>query len=344
MAIPGIPTNFNVQQGNQQVFLSWNISVGSTSYQVQRSTDGVTYTILASSTLNQYLDTTVTIGTCYYYQIASTNVSGTSPYTAPQSVVPTTSGEMSLGELRLRAQQRADRVNSNFVTTTEWNSYINQCMFELYDLLITEYEDYFKAPSASFTVNGSSAIWPLPNGVLSFTDNSGSPFVAAPFYKLLGVDLAVNTASNAYVTVPKFNFIDRNRFVYPNTASTIYGVFNLRYRMMGNNLEFIPTPSGNQIIRIQYIPRMQMLLKDTDVTVQGISGWLEFVIVKAAYLALCKEESDTMNLEKQLQQIIERIQDSAMNRDVGQPDTISDVRANGTWGNTYGWNGPIGGV
>lgn len=344
MAIPGYPVNFNVQQGNGQIFLSWNIAAGATSYSVQRSLDGVAYTTLATPAVNNYLDTAVTLGTVYYYQIASVNVSGTSIYTAPQSIVPTTSGEMSLGELRLRAQQRADRVNSNFVTLTEWNSYINQSMFELYDLLITEYEDYFKAPPASFTVNGSSYVWPLPNGVLSFNDNNGSAFVAPPFYKLLGVDLAVNSANNAYVTVPKFNFIDRNKFVYPNTASTIYGVFNLRYRMMGNNLEFIPTPSGNQIIRIQYIPRMQQLLQDNDITVQGISGWLEFVIVKAAYLALCKEESDTMNLEKQLQQVIERIQDSAMNRDAGQPDTISDVRSNGTWGGSYGWNGPIGGV
>lgn len=344
MAIPGQVFNFNVQQGNGQVYLSWNITSGATSYSIQRSTDGVNYTVLATPAANTYLDTAVTLGSAYYYQVASTNGSGTSIYTAPQSIVPTPTGEMSLGELRLRAQQRADRVNSNFVTLTEWNSYINQSMFELYDLLITEYEDYFKAPPASFTVNGSSYVWPLPNGVISFNDNNGNPFVAAPFYKLLGVDLAVNSANNAYVTVPKFNFIDRNRFVYPNTASTIYGVYNLRYRMMGNNLEFIPTPSGTQIIRIQYIPRMQQLLQDTDITAQGISGWLEFVIVKAAYLALCKEESDTSNLEKQLQQVIERIQDSAMNRDAGQPDTISDIRANGTWGNSYGWNGPIGGV
>lgn len=344
MAIPGIPQNYIIQQGNGEVLLTWDIVAGATSYSIQRSLDGVTYTTLANPTLNQYLDTAVTIGTQYFYQVATTNGSGTSPYTAPQSSVPTPTGEMSLGQIRLSAQQRADRVNSQFVTTPEWNSYINQAMYELYDLLITEYEDYFKAPAASFTANGNQYIFPVPDGKLIFLDNNNNNFTPPPFYKLLGIDLALNTANNAYVTVNKFNFIDRNRFVYPNTASTIYGVFNLQYRLMGNNLEFIPTPSGGQKIRIQYIPRLQQLLEDTDITTIGISGWMEYVILKAAILALTKEESDTTALATQLQYTIERIQDSAMNRDVGQPDTISDTRQGG-WDSGWGGgrNGAIGG-
>lgn len=344
MAIPSIPSNFFVQQGNSQVFLSWDLVAGATSYSVQKSTDGINFTVLANPTLNQYLDISVADGTQYFYQVASTNADGTSPYTAAQGIVPTPTGETSLGQLRLNAQQRADRVNSQFVTLPEWNSYINQAMFELYDLLITEYEDYFKAPAASFTTNGNQYIFPVPDGRTAFLDNNNNTFVPPPFYKLLGIDLALNTANNAYVTVNKFNFIDRNRFVYPNTASTIYGVFNLQYRLMGNNLEFIPTPSAGQKIRIQYIPRIQQLLEDTDVTTISISGWSEYIILKAAILALTKEESSTQALEAQLQYQIERIQDSAMNRDVGQPDTISDTRQGG-WSSGWGGgrNGMIGG-
>ena len=347
MAIPGIPTNFYAQTGNGQNFLSWDISVGSTSYSVQRSVDGVNYTTLATPTLNNYLDTAVVYGTQYFYQVAAVNVSGTSPYTNPQSLVPTMTGEFSLGAIRLAAMQRADRVNSNFVTLPEWNSYINQAMFELYDLLITSYEDYFVATPYQFLSDGTTFLYPLPNGVNSYTNGvTLQPgYIAPPFYKLMGVDLSLNSANNAYVTLNKFNFVDRNRFVYPNTASTIYGVFNLQYRLLGNNLEFIPTPTANQPIRVWYIPRLPQLLQDTDVTTVGISGWVEYVIVKAAYYALTKEESDTSQLVMQLEALTKRIQDSSVNRDEGRPDRISDVRQN-NWGNQdggFGWNGGIGG-
>ncbi len=338
MAIPASPNSFAVQTANQQVLLSWDLAAGATSYTIQRSTDNLNYTTLSTTASYQYLDTAVVLGTQYWYQVASVNVSGTSAYTTAQSAVPTISGEMCLSQIRLAAQQRADRVNSNFVTMPEWNSFINRAMFELYDLLITEYEDYVMAPMASFTSDGTTFLYSLPNGIGTFQDNNGTDFVPKPFYKLLGVDLALNTANNAYVTVNKFNFIDRNRFVYPNTASTIYGVFNLRYRLMGDKIELIPTPSAGQKIRLSYIPRLTQLLLDTDTTTIGISGWIEYVIVRAAKYALDKEESDTSTLVTELVFLTKRIEESAMNRDAGQPDTISDV----TQGNPYGFNGPFG--
>lgn len=342
MAVPGTPQNLFVQQGNRQVYLSWDIAVGATSYSIQRSLDGITYADYDTSIAPNYLDTDVVVGVQYYYQVASTNTDGNSLYTAPQSVVPTPTGEMSLGQIRLCAQQRADRVNSSFVTLSEWNSYINQSMFELYDLLITTFEDYYVTTPAQFSTNGSTYLYPLPDGVTSFTGPSGSPFVAAPFYKLLGVDLGLNTANNAWVTLDKFNFIKRNEYLYPNSTSTIYGVFNMRYRLLGNQIEFIPTPAASQNIRLWYIPRLPQLLADTDITTSSISGWIEYVITDAAIKALQKEESDVSVLLAQKMALKARIEETAANRDAGRPETISDSRGNsGSWDG--GWSGPRGG-
>jgi hypothetical protein len=349
---PGIPQNFNVQTSNQQVLVSWDLSVGATSYIIQRSLDNVTYTTLAtvsgSPLATSYLDTAVIVGTQYWYQVAASNGSGASTYTNSQSAIPTPSGEQSLSSIRLAAKQRADRVNSNFVTDAEWRGYINQSMFELYDLLVTLFEDYYVAQPIQFPVVGNQYLYPLPNGSNTFQDanNPSVTLTPRPFYKLLGVDLALNNATNAYVTLNKFNFIDRNRFVYPNTASTIYGVFNMQYRVMGSNLEFIPTPTAGQNIRLWYIPRLVELLQDTDITDTGISGWIEYVIVKAAYYALTKEESDTSSLVLQLQALTDRITSSAANRDAGQPDKISDTRSGNGWGGNgfgSGFNGSTGG-
>lgn len=352
MAAPGIPQNFLVQTANQRNLISWDLSVGATSYVIQSSLDNVTYTTLAtvsgSPLATSYLDTTAALGVQIWYQVSAVGPGGSSPYTAPQSVIPSPTGEMTLSQIRLAAQQRADRVNSNFVSQTEWRTYINQAMFELYDLLITVYEDYYVATPVQFIVDGTTPQWPLPNGTLSFTDgtNISRTFVAPPLYKLLGVDLALQNANQGYVTINKFNFIDRNRFVYPNTASTIYGVFNLQYRVMGSNIQFIPTPSASQAIRLWYIPRLPELLQETDTTNTGISGWIEYVIVRAAKYALDKEESDTTVLTQEIEFLKARIEESAANRDAGQPDKISNTRSASSywgWGQGGGFNGSSGG-
>ena len=343
MAIPAIPTNLYVQTANRQVFLSWDLETGATSYSVERSTDGVNYSVVASPAVPNYLDTSVSVGVQYYYQVASSNISGTSAYTSPQTIIPVPTGEMSLGQIRLNSQQTADRVDSNFVTLPEWNNMIRLASEELYDLLITVYEDYFLAPPVQFVTTQSQGTYPLPDGTSIYTVNGQN---AAPFYKLAGVDLGINSANNAYVTMSKFNFIDRNRYVYPNTASTIYGVFNMQYRVMGSNILFIPVPSNNQPIQLWYYPRLKELLQDTDITDYSISGWIRYVIVRAAKYALDKEESDTTKLDAELLFLKGRIEESASNRDAGQPDKISDIRTNGMWGSLsggYGWNGPLGG-
>ncbi len=334
MAIPGIPPQFVLQTANGQNLASWSITPGATSYDVQRSIDGVTYASVATPATPSYLDTAVTIGTQYWYKASAVNSNGTSPYTVAQSCVPTPSGEMCLSQIRLQSQQRADRVNSQFVTMSEWNVNINQSLFELYDLLITAYgEEYFAASPLIFNTDGTDQTYPLPDG----TNLGGAP----AFYKLLGIDLGLNSgaqSNNGWVSINKFNFIDRNKYFYPNTQSTIYGVFNMQYRLLGSKVEFIPTPSGNQPIRLWYIPRMTMLLQDTDITTSGVSGWIEYVIVDAAIKALQKEESDISALQIQKAALMKRIEAASMNRDAGQPDTVSDTRSVNGYGGSG--NGP----
>lgn len=351
MAAPGTPNNFNVQTQNGKVLTSWNLAAGATSYIVQRSLDNISFSTIAtvsgSPLATEYLDTSVSNGTAYWYKVASSNISGDSSYTISQSAVPTESGEMSLGAIRLASQQTADRINSNFVTMPEWNAFINLGMNELYDLLVTVFEDYYVATPIQFTTNGSDSVYPLPNGTLTFQNgfDLNATITAKPFYKLLGIDAQIQNANNGYVTINKYNFIDRNSFVYPNTASTIYGVFNMQYRVMGSNIQFIPTPSANQGIRVWYIPRLTGLLQDTDISDISVSGWIRYVIVRAAIYALAKEESDTSLLEKELAFLRTRIEESAANRDAGQPDKISDIRSvKGYWGSGGGWpNGSTGG-
>jgi hypothetical protein len=342
LAAPAIPQNLYVQTANQEVLVSWDLSPGATSYIVHRSLDNVTYTLLAtvsgSPLATQYLDTAVTLETQYWYKVASSNGTASS-FTTPQSATPVQTGEMSLGQIRLSSQEKADRVNSQFVTKPEWNKFINLAMYELYDLLITVYEDYYIADPAYIQLNGESS-FALPNGSNTFKNAAGTDFIPRPYYKMMGVDLSISPGTQGWVTINKYNFIDRNKYLYPNTGSTIYGVYNLLYRVLGNRIHFIPTPSGAQNIRLHYIPRLRELLKDTDPSDISISGWIQYVIVRAAKYALDKEESDTGKLDQELLFLKKRIEETAINRDAGLPDKISNTRGN-TLGS--GWNGGWGG-
>lgn len=335
MATAATPTNVYVSQGNGQAALTWDLMSGATTYLVQRGTDGVAFSSVGTVSVPNFLDTTVSTGVAYYYQLASVNVSGTSGFSSAVYVIPSGNAQLALGMIRLAAQQRADRVNSTFITPPEWNSYINQSYFELYDRLVTVFEDYYVATPAVFAVSGTSGTYPLPDGTVSFTNPSGSAFVAPAFYKLLGVDCGLSPNANAWVSIKKFDFIARNRFVFPNVTGTFLGVFNLQYRVMGSNIQFIPVPAGNQNIRLWYIPRLTQLVQDTDI-MDGVSGWTEYVIVDAAIKALQKEESDVSGLLAQKAELIKRIEESASNRDAGQPDTISNTR---TWGERWGGGG-----
>lgn len=344
MAIPSIPQSMVVQQANGQVLVSWDLVPGATAYKVQRSTDGITYALVSTAAPIQFLDTTVSTATLYYYKVASNNVDGDSPYTEPQTIIAAYAGSLSLGELRLRAQQRADRVDSEFITKEEWNSYINQSYFELYDMLVQKFgNEYFVASPAYFNTTGAQ-FYDLPNGSNNFNNQSGTPFLAKPFFKLLGVDLSINSAANAFVTLNKFEFISRNRYVYPQITTNLLGVAGMKYRIMGNQIEFIPSPQGGQNVRLWYIPRMTELLRDTDMC-DGVSGWTEYIITDAAIKALQKEESDVTVLAAQKMALIDRIEAAAENRDAGQPEIISNTRRyTDMWGlGSPGGDGPFGG-
>lgn len=348
MSVPSAPLSLSAEQSDGNILLSWPVATGATGYVIQRTTapDGTGFTTVGTVTDQiQYVDSYPALGAMYYYQVAGTNLSGTGAYSPIAQMAPAPPSEMSLYELRLRSQQTADRVNSQFVVTSEWNSFIRLAMYELYDQLITSYEDLFASSYVFIQTNGNTQNYPLPDGCTNYlggTYGGGSGTPALAFYKLAGMDLGVNTSNNAWVTLLRYDFIERNKYVYPNSTSTIYGVYNMRYRLMGNNVNIIPTPAGNQQIRMWYSPRLKGLLQDSDVTTLGFSGWLRYAIVRAAKYALDKEEgTDTSKLDTEIAFLKERISSAAQNRDNAVADTISPTRQDPVYGGT-GFGGQAG--
>src|ERR1700743_3406700 len=122
MAVPYQPQSVSAEQADGNILITWSGSLGATGYLINRSTDGVNFTALATLGLvNQYIDELPGVGQMFYYQVVATNTSGNSVPSVSAQMVAAPPSEMSLFELRLRCQQRADRVNSNFVGNAEWN-------------------------------------------------------------------------------------------------------------------------------------------------------------------------------------------------------------------------------
>lgn len=353
--LSAIPSQIYITTGNGQVSLNWAQVSGATGYLVQRSLTGIlgSFTDLATPTINNYVDTSVLVGVQYWYQVASVSIAGTSGFNAigtnnlPLTIVPCLPGQINLGYLRYQSKLRADKLQSQFLTDDEWNFNINQSANKLYDVLITKFGDkYFLAPPIQFNTNGT-AVYPLPNGALY----SGAPAL----YKLAGVDVGINATNNEWFTLPKFNWIDRNRYSTLQLAGTVQSIYGLAYCDFGNNLYFIPLPTNAQTIQLWYIPILSQMLQDTDMMPFSISGWSELVIVDAGIKALIKEESfdQAQILIGERNDLMERIETTAANRDVGQPNTVSNTRArcgdqnfgsfggfgSSGFGNGFGWGG-----
>ena len=161
--------------------------------------------------------------------------------------------KMSLSDLRTASRQRADMVNSTFISEPELNSYINASYFELYDLLVQKYGNDYYMKEYTFQLQGNVSRYDLPDD----------------FFKLLGVDLQISAGPDGYVSLRPFTLAERNRYSTANVQTWI-GVTNLRYRISANKLWFTPSPQTGQTIRIWYVPRLAELVDMVTLTVNGV--------------------------------------------------------------------------
>ena len=236
-------------------------------------------------------------------------------------------------QLRDEVRQRADMVNSAFVTNAEVNRCINESWAHMYDQLLATGEDYYlKYVDIPATAGGYFDF-------ASYTSSTGG--AATDVYQVRGVD--ARYSDQVVLNVPRFNWEERN--VYSAAAPLIPYYPIVAYRVIQNpttgndSIHLIPDnqSTGAQNLRVWYYPNPKVLASDSD-TLDGRSGWEEWVIIDAAIKLLTKEESDTSSLERQAARVWARILNAAQNRDAGQAKRITDVNLNtGSWPYSHGY-------
>lgn len=232
---------------------------------------------------------------------------------------------MTLAQFRTAVRQRADIENAtgvytdSFITDDELNSYINQSIYELYDILIQAFgNDYFVADPYSVTTDGSNDTFVLPSD----------------FYKLIGV--ACQIQGNQNFLPLKQGSVSDLLALSGIADQSLAGLNTMIYRLRANKIWLAPRPNNGQVIRLLYVPRFEELTSDSA-TFDGISGWTEYVIVDAAIKCMQKEESDVQVLMAQKAALLVRIQSSVTNRDAANPSQVTDTQSNSSiFGGNFG--------
>ncbi len=318
------PAGFTIQSAQGVVILNWNYTPLATTYYINRSDDGVTYTTIDSTSLLSYNDTTGTVSTIYYYTIQAATATASSPVSQVLQGISLKPGQTTLGNLRLESQQRSDLVYSSNITTQEWNTMISGSYKWLYNLMIQKFgDDYFIANPYSYTTSGTidpdtqAQTLPLPDD----------------FYKMMRVEVALNPSDpNSWITLKKFEAIQANLYNYPNVY-TFYGITNLRYRIWGSNIQIVPITTAGQTIRIWYSPKPSQLIYDTDI-IDALADYEELIVTDVCIKALAKQESDVSVFAAQKVAMLKQIEEAAENRDVGQAEHVSDSRRR-----NFSWTG-----
>lgn len=213
--------------------------------------------------------------------------------------------QITLAQLRVEARYRADMERSQFIKDNELTTYINKSIAELWDLLCEAYGSDYNVESVDGSTVADQDAYDLP----------------ADFYELKGVDMRLT--NNDWVTLERFNFNERNRW---QTSRAWDGISEVRYRIVGNQIRFSPTPGASTEYKIWYVPTATQLTDDGD-TLDELNGYSEYIVVDTAIKMLQKEESDVSLLLAQKEKLAQRIRDKAANRDAAVAATVQDVSA-----------------
>jgi hypothetical protein len=207
-------------------------------------------------------------------------------------------------------------VGSTFVSDAELTTWVNQGFAELYDLVVSAFEDYFTT-STTFTVSSGN-----------------TQALPATFYKLRGLDFSIN---GSYQACRQFNFNERNDSQNDN-AWMNNNVSARSYRIMGDNLLLQPTLAATGDYKLWFVPAPTFLVADSDLIPDSLSkfGWDEYIVLYAAERMLSKEESSITDVVAERGQIANRITSMSANRQVDQSNTIQDVQGD-NWSQLDRW-------
>lgn len=265
-------------------------------------------------------------------------------------------------ELRTLARQLSDMENSTFISDSEFNTYLNLGLQELYDLFAEVHGQEFFLKTQAIRLQDGIAVYTLnddfhvlkgvdwmpnePPSTQYYEDDEGNRVTDIPLsgfsYTLWVPDGVFD--DNTFPLKP-YTFFERHDGTRVEQLG-LRGERLMKFRVFTEQRAALqipaesPSPTREYIHRIRfnplgsgwvlvwYIPSPPALSSDTDVMV-GFHGYEEYVSLYAAIRALRKEESDWASLATDLEAMKQRIQNMGSNRDMGHPSRVQDMTQSG---------------
>jgi hypothetical protein len=219
---------------------------------------------------------------------------------------------ITLAQIKLRARQKADMVNSNFIEDPELLNYVNEAYFTWYDLVVAAFEDYYLGDPTEFTIAaGAPGEFPLP----------------VDFYKLAGMDKSISAG-----TQDRFYALTKTTWRGRNQTENSFSYYGLRptttYRIFKDKIVLTPQDSANGSYKLWYIPVATPLVDDGDI-VDTYNGFENLLILDVAIKMLNKEESDPSILLMERARIEAKMQEMLVDRDINNGERIEEVDQEG---------------
>lgn len=243
---------------------------------------------------------------------------------------------VSAEELEQRVRERADMVDSQFVTSAEVQRFLEAAWQELYSIMVASGEDLF---IRRVQITGSAAD-PLvtENGDLVVTENgdvlivggvvpTGSYINLPAQVKALRLVRIVDDVRLRKATLHDLESLqDTRRSSKPRFYRPDMDPRNAFLR-----LELYPQPDRSYVYDVYYVPALSLkeFLTTSYVSIP-VRGWDEYLVLTASAKAKDKEESDIGNVMKEREVLLERIRADLVPFDKSEPDTVIQMSAAGT--------------
>ena len=224
-----------------------------------------------------------------------------------------------LEELRAITRRYADMVGSEFRSDSDVNEAVNTAWGELYDMLVSLYDDFFEAETDILVVSG--------DGTYPLEDVDG-PKVG----KIRGASVMLSSEEGDEQPIDPFQWSERALVTGQRARISRAVGPTFQYCVRGAKLILRPLPSGNETLRLFYIPQCPTLVAppvDPDVlgddeidTLPFVvqPSWEDFIPQRAAAELLMEEESPTAALRLKLADAVkQRIEADAAPRDADAP-------------------------
>lgn len=228
--------------------------------------------------------------------------------------------QVSLAQLMLRVRQRANLEGSSaFLPDSEVIDNINQSIAEWYDIVRL----------TTFGGQIARSAWPI----VTLSNVSSYP-LAQNTASIISVDANISGNSYAISALP-YQEEQRNIFkLLPYVGWSLGGLQNVFYQIQGQNINFLPTPTANYNITVNYIPTAPVLSNANTDYLNSINGWEEWIVLDSAIKCLIKDgQLDIIPLlQGRLEQQTARIKWAAALADMNAQEGVHETETYGGWG------------